>query len=49
MTVDRYVELTSVLGVKKAKKLPSEDFEEKVYQLIKKEVETILQSLKGKA
>jgi len=38
MTVNRYVELTSALGVKKEKKLPSEDFEEEVYQLIRKEV-----------
>jgi len=42
MTVDRYVELTSALGVKKAKELPSEDFEEEVYQLIRKEVATLL-------
>ena len=42
MTVNRYVELTSTLGVKKAKELPSEDFEEEVYQLIKKEVDTLL-------
>jgi len=42
MTVDRYVELTSALVVKKAKKLPSEDFEEAVYQLIRKEVDTLL-------
>ena len=47
MTVDRYVELTSALGVKKAKKLPSKDFEEEVYLLMRKEVDTILQSLKG--
>ena len=49
MTVDRYVELTSTLGVKKEKKLPSEDFEEEVYQLMRKEVDAILQSLKGTA
>jgi len=49
MTVDRYVELTSALGVKKAKKLPSENFEEAVYQLMSKEVDAILQSLKGAA
>ncbi len=42
MTVGRYIELTSILGVKKAKKLPSEDFEEEVYKLIRKEVDTLL-------
>jgi uncharacterized metal-binding protein len=42
MTVDRYIELTSVLGIKKAKKLPSSDLEERVYDTIKKEVHTIL-------
>ena len=42
MTVDRYVELTSLLGVKKAKKLPSKDLEEQVYQRITEEVEMLL-------
>ncbi|MHA1861005.1 MAG: hypothetical protein ACTSVM_01740 [Candidatus Ranarchaeia archaeon] len=42
MTVDRYIELTSTLDIKKAKKLPSEDLEEDVYQLIRKEVDTLL-------
>jgi uncharacterized metal-binding protein len=42
MTVDSYVELTSTLGIKKAKKLPSEDLEENVYQLIRKEVDALL-------
>jgi uncharacterized metal-binding protein len=42
MTVDRYIELTSVLGIKKAKKLPSNDLEEKVYGTIKKEVYALL-------
>ncbi len=42
MSVDRYIERTSTLGVKKAKELPSEDFEQEVYQLIGKEVETLL-------
>jgi len=49
MTMDHYIELTSKLGVKKAKKLPSKDFEEEVYQLIRKEVETLLQSPKKEA
>jgi hypothetical protein len=42
MTVDRYIELTSVLGIKKAKKLPSNDLEERVYSTIKKEVYALL-------
>jgi uncharacterized metal-binding protein len=42
MTVDRYIELTSSLGMKKAKKLPSKDLEEQVYQRITEEVEMLL-------
>jgi len=42
MTVDRYVELTSVLGIKKLKQLPSNDLEERVYSIIQKEVYTLL-------
>ena len=43
MTVDRYIELTSVLGVKKAKKLPSNDLEDRVYRIIKKEIYALLE------
>ena len=39
MPVDSYIELTSSLGIKKAKKLPPGDLENKVYQLIRKEVD----------
>jgi uncharacterized metal-binding protein len=42
MSVDCYIELTSVLGVKKRKELPSKDFEEKVYKVIQKEVNVLL-------
>jgi len=42
MTVDRYLELTSELGIKKQKVLPPQELEEKVYQLIRKEVDTLL-------
>jgi len=42
MTVDRYIEITSALGIKKAKILPSIDLETEVYQLIRKEVESLL-------
>ena len=46
MTMDRYIELTSALGIKKAKQLPSEDLEEEVYGLILKEVDTLLSTSK---
>ncbi len=42
MTVDRYVELTSVLGIRKVKQLPSNDLEERVYSTIRKEVHALL-------
>jgi len=42
MTVDCYIELTSTLGIKKAKKLPSKDLEEKVHHTIRKEVSALL-------
>ena len=42
MTMDRYIELTSTLGIKKAKELPSEDLEEEVHGLIRKEVDALL-------
>ncbi len=42
MTVNRYLELTTALGVKKVKKLPSKDFEEQVYQVVRKEVDGLL-------
>ena len=37
MSVDSYIELTSVLGIKKEKKLPLVNLEEKVYKIIEKE------------
>jgi uncharacterized metal-binding protein len=43
MAVDRYIELTSMLGIKKAKKLPSNDLEDRVYRTIKKEIYTLLE------
>ena len=42
MTVDRYFELTSVLGIRKAKKLPSHELEERVYSIIQKEAYDLL-------
>ena len=42
MPVDRYVELTSALGIRKAKQLPSHDLEERIYSTIQKEVYALL-------
>ena len=42
MPLDSYMELTSTLGIKKKKQLPSKDLEEKVYEVIKKEVDKLL-------
>ncbi|MHA1301857.1 MAG: putative zinc-binding protein [Candidatus Helarchaeota archaeon] len=42
MPFDSYIELTSTLGIKKEKKPPSKDLEERVYNLIKKEVDILL-------
>jgi uncharacterized metal-binding protein len=42
MSVDRYIELTSALGIRKVKQLPSKDLEVKVYETIQKEVDAIL-------
>ena len=42
MPVDRYIELTSELGIKKAKKLPSKELEEQVYRTVQKEVDALL-------
>jgi tRNA-Thr(GGU) m(6)t(6)A37 methyltransferase TsaA len=42
MTVDHYIELTSLLGIRKEKKLPSKDLEDRVYRTIKREVDALL-------
>lgn len=42
MTVDCYLELTSLLKTKKEKKLPSPDLEEQVYQVVGAEVHRLL-------
>ncbi|MBN1522048.1 MAG: hypothetical protein JW928_05895 [Candidatus Aureabacteria bacterium] len=42
MSVDRYIELTSFLGVRKKKKLPVRDLEERIYSVIQKEVQALL-------
>ncbi len=42
LTVDRYLELTSLLGIRKKKNLPSKDLEDIVYKTVKKEVDALL-------
>jgi len=42
MSVDSYIELTSTLGVRKQKKLPLKNLEQKVYKIIQKEVKILL-------
>ena len=42
MTVDRHIELTSLLGIRKEKMLPSKDLEDRVYKTIQKEVDALL-------
>jgi len=44
MPVDSYIELTSSLGVKKVKKLPLEDLEERVYTTINEHVQVLLRN-----
>jgi uncharacterized metal-binding protein len=47
MPVDRYIELTSLLHIKKVKQLPSKDLEDKVYKIIKGEVDTLLAKIES--
>jgi len=42
MTVDRYIELTSMLGIGKKKRLPSKELEDEVYRTIRREVDALL-------
>jgi len=42
MPVDRYIELTSMLRIRKVKQLPSKDLEDKIYKTIQKEVDALL-------
>jgi uncharacterized metal-binding protein len=44
MSVDQYMELTSLLKIKKEKRLPSEELEEQVYQAMHTEVQHLLRS-----
>jgi uncharacterized metal-binding protein len=45
MSVDNYLELISLLGIKKEKNLPLKDLEEKVYRVIQKEAKAILSKI----
>ena len=42
MSVDRYIELTSELGLKKVKQLPSRNLEDAIYRAIRKEADALL-------
>jgi len=42
MRVDRYIELTSMLGIKKVKRLPSKDLEDRVDRTTRREVNALL-------
>ena len=42
LSVDRYIELTSELGIRKVKQPPSKDLEQEVYRAIKKEAYILL-------
>ena len=42
MPVDDYIELTSMLGIKKVKQLPSKDLEDKIYKTIRKKVDALI-------
>ena len=42
MSVDSYLELISLLGVRKEKKLPMSDLEKRVYEIIQKKVNVLL-------
>lgn len=44
MTPDLYMELTSQLSIKKEKALPAPELEERVYEIIRKEVAALLGS-----
>ena len=44
MPVDWYIELISHLGLKKIKRLPSEDLEKQVFKLIQVEAQNLLRT-----
>lgn len=45
MPVDSYIELTSLLSIKKEKKLPLRDLEKRVYEVIQKEAKILLNTI----
>jgi len=42
MSIDTYIELTSALGVRKSKQLPTSELEEQVYRVINQEAGSLL-------
>ena len=42
MPVDDYIELTSMLGIKKVKQLPSKELEDKIYKTIREKVDALI-------
>ncbi|MBN1574949.1 MAG: hypothetical protein JW913_00250 [Chitinispirillaceae bacterium] len=45
MSVDGYLELTTLLGIKKEKRLPLKQLEEKVYEVVNRETSTLLDKM----
>ena len=45
MSVDTYLELTSLLGIRKKKELPLKELEERIYSTIRKEVNVLLEKV----
>jgi uncharacterized metal-binding protein len=45
LTIDRYVELTSLMHVTKQKRLPSTELEEEIYRIISREASLMLQEV----
>jgi uncharacterized metal-binding protein len=46
MSVDSYIELTATLGIRKEKKIPVKDLEKRVYRVIQKEVNILLNKVR---
>ena len=46
LPIDRYIELTSALKIRKVRELPSKELEEKIYNLIRVEVDKLLSDVK---
>ena len=46
MSIDSYIELTSILGIRKEKKLPMKDLEKRVYEAVWKEAKVLLDKVR---